>query len=99
MDWAPIAEVIRDNPAGVAAVIGAIVAGIVQLVKRKLDLPTGEYAWAKIVVAVTTAVALSWAAQAATGEIDMGQFVSVALGAWLASAGLHSTQKALRGGE
>lgn len=93
-----IAELISANPAGVAAIIGALVAFIVQVYKRVARVPSGAATWEKMAAAIVSALVLSYAAQAATGSIDVSQLITVALGAWLASAGLHGTQKALQRG-
>lgn len=104
MDLSPIAELITANPAGVAAALGTIVAFVFQGLKKLSRVPSGEGKLGKVAAAgilstTLTALLLAWAAQYLSGSIDAAQLISVALGAWLASAGVHSTVLKGRGGK
>ena len=85
------AEILRDNPAAVAAAAGAIVALLVQLWKKLFSLPSGADKAEKVLVAVVSSILVAWAGQHLAGEFNFGQFISVAVAAWLASAGVHGT--------
>lgn len=91
MDLVPIAETLRANPAAAAAAAGAIVALLVQCWKKLFNLaPNGDRA-EKVLVAIVAAALTSWAEQHLAGEFSSGQFVSVAVAAWLTAAGVHGT--------
>jgi len=91
MDMTPIAQVLHENPNAVGVAAGAIVVLLVQCWKKMFNLESGGDRNEKVLVAIVASALTAWATQHLAGEINLSQFISAAVVAWLTAAGVHGT--------
>lgn len=86
-----LAAWMASNPEQFGLVVGAVVAMVLQGLKRLWGWQSGDQTFAKRIAGVVLALGMAWAAAYSAGAaLTAGQVLSVALTAWFSAQGVHA---------
>jgi high-affinity K+ transport system ATPase subunit B len=94
-DLKSVLQVIVENPVLLVSIIGALVAGAVQILKRRWSWLDAQHPTVKQAAALLVAAAMSLLADAAAGNaLDLGRAMAAALLVFAGATTVHSIKKA-----